>query len=407
MNQTLLVGLGGTGSRIVNIIMKTLNEKKIPVNQGGVTCAVLDTNVNDNKLVEKTGTGIPIVATSKEMEIDEYIAKYQHLGMMDWCPYNKSFGGESMVDGASEMRVKSRIAFMDTMASREIRDLEEVIRKMFVDKQGGKIRVMLVCSLSGGTGSGMFIQMALWLRRFFESRNCQISIRGIFLLPDIFVQSVEAIWNNPRKKLYHYANAYAAIRELNTLNKIIQKDYVPERRIVIDDLFDSDNPGNKPVYDYTFFIDNIGSKGADFKTIGEYESVAAQLVYMQLYAPMVDELLSVEDNLYRAFQKSKEPLFGACGTARAVYPTESVLNYCAIKAAQDSIAEGWGKIDAEIDAMIEEENNSIMDGQVILKRISRRDMFLKLFDEKSTKTGSAVTKGDMLFVSIQKDIFSK
>lgn len=409
MKQTVLIGLGGTGSRVVNNVAKELNKRNIEINDGIVTCAVLDTNQSDNDLITASGTQIPVIPTCDERFIDQYLALYANKNPFKWCPYSRSFGQESMIDGASEIRSKSRIAFMDTMATSKIFELQNAIEKVFHNKPGTpeKIRVMLVSSLAGGTGSGMFIQVALWLRKFFEERNCLATIRGIFLLPDIFIRTLPNVRDNARKKLYHYANAYAAIRELNSINKVIKGNVTLEKPIIIDDLFDSRHPSAKPVFDNAFFIDDVDAGGAAFESIEQYEEIVAQIVYMQLYAPMHSELSSVEDNLFRAFESNPEPVYGSCGTAKAEYPVETVAQYCALRASQESVAEGWNKLDAEIDAMIQEEKDAENDGLSVEKRVSRRDMFVRLFDERSGKTGVEVGKGDRLFVSIKSDVFNE
>ncbi len=409
MKQTVLIGLGGTGSRVVNNVAKILRQKDIDINDGIVTCAVLDTNQSDNDLIKASGTDIPVIPTCDERTIDRYLQDYASKNPLTWCPYSRAFGAESMIDGASEMRAKSRLAFMDTMASEGIYDLQNAIEKVFHNRPGTpeKIRVMLVSSLSGGTGAGMFLQVALWLRQFFDSRNCQATIRGIFLLPDVFIRTVPNIRNNPRKKLYHYANAYAAIRELNAMNKVIKEKVQLERPIVIPDLFDSRKPPKKPIFDNAFFIDDVDAKGAAFDSIEAYEEMVAQIVYMQLYAPMHNEMVSVEDNLFRAFEKSSEPVFGSCGTAKAVYPVEDVLEYCALRAAADSISQGWSRLDAEINDMIADEKAAEKDGAVITNPINIRDAYVKLFDEKSQKTGKEVGISDKLFVAIKNDIFNE
>ncbi len=408
LKQTVLIGLGGTGSRAVNNVAKILRKEDIEINDGIVTCAVLDTNQSDNDLIKATGTDIPVIPTCDERTIERYLQDHASKDPMTWCPYSRSFGAESMIDGASEMRVKSRLAFMDTMDSKRIFDLQNAIEKVFHNRPNApeKVRVMLVSSLAGGTGSGMFLQVALWLRKFFESRNCMVSIRGIFLLPDVFVRTIENAQNDEKKKRAYYANAYAAIRELNTLNKIIKGNYKPERPIVIPGLFDSENPPTKPVFDFAFFIDDVDEKGASFKGIESYEKMVAQMVYMQLYAPMINEMVSVEDNLYRSFEKSTEPVFGSCGTAKAVYPVDDVTEYCALRAASDSISEGWGRLDAEIKAMIKEQEDAEKDGETVAA-VNIRDTYLKLFDEKSKKTGKEVGRSDRFFVSIKNDVFNE
>lgn len=409
MKQTVLIGLGGTGSRVVNNVSKILQEKDIDINDGLVTCAVLDTNQADNDLIKSSGTAIPVIPTCDDRTIDRYLQDYASKKPMTWCPYSRSFGAETMIDGASEMRVKSRLAFMDTMASEEIYELQNAIEKVFHNRPGTpeKIRVMLVSSLAGGTGSGMFLQVALWLRQFFDSRKCQVTIRGIFLLPDIFIRTIPNVRKNPRKKLYHYANAYAAIRELNAMNKAIKEKVQLARPIVIPDLFDSRKPPQKAIFDNAFFIDDVDAQGAAFDSIEAYEEMVAQIVYMQLYAPMHNEMISVEDNLFRAFEKSPEPVFGSCGTSKAEYPVEDILKYCALRAAADSISQGWGRLDAEIDAMIADQKAAEKDGEVITNPVNIRDTYIKLFDEKSQKTGKEVGPGDKLFVAIKNDIFNE
>ena len=87
------------------------------------------------------------------------------------------------------------------------------------------------------------------------------------------------------------------------------------------------------------------------KTIEEYESFISKVIYMQLYAPMKDNLYSEEDNLFKIFHDCEEPIFGSCGASRAVYPTESMLEYCSLNASLESVSSGWMKIDDQIDRM--------------------------------------------------------
>ena len=66
MAQSLLLGLGGTGSRIVNNVAMELKKRKIGINDGNVCCVVLDTNEKDRKKIKKKNSSIPVVGTSKE-----------------------------------------------------------------------------------------------------------------------------------------------------------------------------------------------------------------------------------------------------------------------------------------------------------------------------------------------------
>lgn len=411
MQQTVLIGLGGTGSRVVNNVARELHKNKHDINDGIITCVVLDTNQSDNELIENSGTNVPVIPTCDEMTIDRYIARYQHKNPLRWCPYSLSFGTESMINGASEIRAKSRLAFMDTMETSKINLLEEQIERVFLRKEGRpeQIRVLLVTSLSGGTGSGMFIQVALWLRQFFNNHTCQATIRGVFLLPDVFVKTIDNIKNNPRKKLYHYANAYAAIRELNAIDKLSRgkKTEFFNNHIVIDDLFDSNHPTGRQVFDNAFFIDAVDENGASLKSIEAYEKTVAQIVYMQLFAPMYNELYSVEDNLYRVKDACPEPVYGSAGTAKLVYPIDDIKEYMALRATAGSLQECWNEIDDDIESQLENQQEQIDRGIKPAKLINKKELYVELFkkwsDKKSYDAESA-TEAQRLLVSIAHDI---
>ena len=366
-------------------------------------CAVLDTNAGDAKDVKATGTGVPVFATSRSMKISDYFDVYNHLNIADWCPQSPEFMNESMQAGASEMRVKSRLAFMDSMETGALREMERELNKVLNHNPGSEIRVMIVCSLAGGTGSGMFIQVALWLRKFLE--NYTTTIRGIFMLPDVLISNLRDVGANRATSFRHYANTYAAIRELNALTKIMKGDTVElEEPIVIDGLFDSrvDVNSGKSVYDFAFFVDNKDENGVALNDVAEYEQMIAQLIFMQMYAPMSIDMTSEEDNTFLSFSRTDEPLFSACGTAKAVYPAASVKTYAAIRAAQDSLTTGWQRIDAEIEAKKEELKQRRKAGEAVKTDISVRAEYIRIYEYETTRTAEQVGQ-DRFFLTIAHD----
>ena len=66
MAQVLLIGLGGTGSRIVNSVVKDLQKaakrkhKKFSTDDGKMAFAVLDTNMNDVGEINRSHTGFTV-----------------------------------------------------------------------------------------------------------------------------------------------------------------------------------------------------------------------------------------------------------------------------------------------------------------------------------------------------------
>ena len=404
MAQTLVIGLGGTGSRAVNNLVKELQANGKSINDGDICCAVLDTNANDNGSIVNSGTGVPVIPTSRNLTIRDYLDTYYHQGIDEWCPQSPAFLKEGTINGASEVRIKSRIAFMDACETGVINQLKQSLNTLLKNGIGSHIRIMIVSSLAGGTGSGMFIQVALWLRKFFKGH--EITIRGIFLLPDVFAETLADVKRNKVTKVRHYCNTYAAIQELNTITKIkIGGDITLAEKITLGDLFDSDKDrgDGEPVYDFAFFVDYQDKNGVALNQSSDYEKVVAQLIYMQLYAPMSDDMYSEEDNAFLEFTNKEEPLYGSCGTAKAVYPRKSVKSYCALRAAQDSLRGGWEKIDIEIQALLDEKEQERRDGIFSDETIDERYKYIELFEQKISVKPEEAGK-DRFFISIAKDV---
>ena len=413
--KCLLLGLGGTGSRIINYVATDLNNRGIRINDGNICCAVIDTNGDDQEKIKGTGSGIPVLATSKPRKVKDYMIKYARpsKGSVDydddktyaddWMPMSAQLAITDMTSGAAQMRVKSRLAFYDTIKDGTILNLEKEIEKLFQDQDNKKVTVMIVSSIAGGTGAGMFIQTAMWVRKFFERMNCGVTIRGILVLPDVFIRTVKGIRDDEGQCRTLRANAYGAIRELNAITKVRAKSNKKMNLInpiVIDEVdFDSvKNSGDgKSVFDYAFFMGDVTSGGSALNSIKDYEKAVARLVYMQLIDPMSGDMRSEEDNLLRNNQREPEPLYGACGTARAVYPADSILEFCSLKAAKDALNTGWNKIDKIIDERLKKEKERRGDG---FERTDPRAEYIRQFDTLSAKS----TGQDKLLYNIRNDI---
>lgn len=400
MAQSLLIGLGGTGSRIVNNVVKQLHKNGKEINDGQICCAVLDTNCNDNDFIEASGTEVPVIGTSKPQKIRDYFADYP--SMLEWSPDSPSFREQSMLAGASETRVKSRIAFEECLLSRTTDELEDLINDVLKQGDTEPLRILLVSSLSGGTGSGMFIQVALWLRKLLSDR--EIVMRGIFLLPDIFINTLTDVGGNRNKRTRHYANAYAAIRELNAVTKVTQSNSAEVMdHFKLGDLFDSQTSFNAgyPVFDYVFFVDYKDQRSTYQASIADYEHMVADMVYMQLYSPMAQNMKSEEDNFYQDFVANPVPKYGACGVSKAVYPVSSVKHYCAARAIQDALPDGWEKIDQEIEERIQEKRRVELETGASVSAVDRRYEFMRLFDEKAAAGDDELTR-DLFFQTLRK-----
>ena len=389
MAHTLLLGLGGTGSRVVAKVAKELETNNIAINDGVVCCAVMDTDKNDlDRLLKTVGVkaSIPTVPTSSAQTVGDVLRK--HPEATEWCIDDVDvFKGETMTNGASTMRMKSRLAFLDTYGGMKIKSIEELVSQMMTTGDGNDdIRVMLVSSISGGTGAGMFVQTALWIRNLFKERGREIKLRGMLILPDVFVKTIKDVQNNDFLEERHYANAYAAIREMNAISKIkLEPGYKPNVPMKIDDLFDSedlDNPRRSPkgLFDFIFFIDYENKSGANLRSISAYEDIIGQLSYTQLYSPMSDTINTKEDNIFLAHIRQGFS-FGSCGMAKAVYPKDDVMEYCILRTISQMIGKGWCNLDAQIESVRMEEMARKKAGETVVSTDPVKK-YVELYEEK-------------------------
>ena len=244
--KTLLVGLGGTGCEIVSRV-----KKRIGTDNPDIQFVGLDTDTDWDGV-----EGLEVIHTSREMEVEKYLKNTENW--QEWFPDNPSLMNHNMIKGAAQIRPLSRLAFAETISSNRLGVLMDAIRNLNIagnDADAYNIRIMIVSSLAGGTGSGMFIQTALFLRDYIKNTYVKNPlIRGLFALPDLFANEL----GSDVQAQSVYANSYGALKELNAINEIcLSHDSSADQIMMkIDDLFDSErdrlNAGKKP-FDFIFF----------------------------------------------------------------------------------------------------------------------------------------------------------
>ena len=373
--RTLLIGLGGTGCKIVDRVAGMINENFIPDRR--ICCIGFDTDSNDIGNIKH----IEIIPTSKEQIVDEYLKKT--VGWEEWFPDSPYIKYRSMIDGAGQMRPLSRLAFIESKS--RFGKLIDAIRSLNLARgevTPSNLRVMIVSSFAGGTGSGMFLHMALWLRRYFqENYGATILIRGLFAFPDIYMASTDDAVQRQSK----YANAYAAIRELNAINRvtlgIAPKDSI---KMTLEDQFDSQRDFGraelKP-FDLMFFIDKLNLARRELPSLEHYTQLMTNITYMQVYSPLIQNQYTVEDNRFINIMMSEgEAIYGSAGTASLEYPYEDIVKYCGLRATSDSISSTWSLFDEEFRNALRE-NTTIRRNDPSIPALNRDDHYINHVQE--------------------------
>lgn len=219
MNKTIVIGLGGTGLDAIRSLRKLIIENYGSLEAEAVRnlgILYLDTDpseivVNkDNKgKWEVLGKSIALSPSEYKImsapdiagvikDIDSYPHIKEWLPLADLDSINKS---AKDTPGASQIRPLGRFIF--TMSLGEIEAaFKGVLNKVPQAAGGGDTHVYIISSLSGGTGGGMFLDLAYMIKEW-TAGNCKTF--GFLVFPELTTS----------RGIRYTVNAYAALLELN------------------------------------------------------------------------------------------------------------------------------------------------------------------------------------------------
>lgn len=232
---TLIIGLGGTGKEVIMRVRQNFYERYKVVGYPIVKYLWIDTQPNFAGTYDEGGQKDfiqqqirlrpkeCIEATIDPSQVMDYYNNqkmYPHI--FEWLSPNlKAYGTKGVIDGAYQIRPLGKLAFYHHFEKIEARMREicqelnsiDVRNKMEADFEQtvgsqNRINVYIVCSLAGGTGSGMFLDMGFLANNAIAEYGPRIS--GFLVLPNVFTARGDKEFAPAQ-----YGNAYAALKELN------------------------------------------------------------------------------------------------------------------------------------------------------------------------------------------------
>ena len=314
---TLVVGVGGMGTNAVRAVKRRLRKA-----WGGETLPAmiqllaLDTEPLINRLDQE-----PLYADESA-----YMGKFDATRLVDnlenhpeiarWWDY-PSIPLGYIHNGAKQLRPIGRLSFfrnyvtfkrlLETKyaALDKIRDLEMAQNRRFPVMSNYQL-VYIVSSLCGGTGAGMFMDVAHRVRALVRS-NARVV--GIFFLPDVLEEEINSDLQRRRIK----ANAYAALKELNYFQETqqFQELYPSEQRALPDTPY--------APFDFIFLVGRTNRDGRSLARKADAENLAAHLIQLTAISHLSSEILGLEVNVVR------ERMSGSVAAAEVVNDRRTVL----------------------------------------------------------------------------------
>ncbi len=267
----VVIGVGGTGSWVLSWLKKDLIETFGSMHEIPVRLLLLDVADNIARVGAVGGNregyseyqsldnhteflrlptddaGGTINTRRIEAQITQRRNEVDHLS--EWFCGEGHFPILDLADGAGQFRQLGRLAFVQGLhmvgrADAIYQRLETMINEVAA---GGHVDIHIVGSFAGGTGAGMFLDVA-WLARMIAGRvgqNCFIT--GFFAMPSTF---------NPQPTDSMRTKAFAAWRELNRAMAVrrgggngfkIRWGTQPEMHYEV----------NEPAYDQIYLVDPV------------------------------------------------------------------------------------------------------------------------------------------------------
>ncbi len=382
MPPTLLVGLGGTGCDIVGRVYKLANDEQ----KKYIQFAFLDTDANELRERKHEAPFAHTVQTSRKITVGQAL-RNDPEAYNNTFPINPQLMNKPLTEGAGQIRAVSKLAFDMCIREGRLDGLHEAInnlQKLNCDDMEQSIRVLVVSTLVGGTGSGILLPVSMYLRNYLEN-TCHKKpiIRGFCLLPDIFFingDKTEVEKSNLR------TNAYATLREIDAF--MLRADSKMDADIRKRFGLKMPRPGTVDQYDdyvlnpldYCFLFDAQNTNGETLNRFDEYKQHAADCIYASSVSRLHKRLNSSEDNtiLERCAENGRNRYCGT-GTSKIIYPFEAIRDYIALNWMSQAMTEDWLRYDKKVEMDKIKRQNSRAKG-VIQPPVDARESYINYVD---------------------------
>ncbi len=335
LTPTLILGLGGTGVGTLRAFKRRLRQAwNIPaMDEGPGIIQLLGVDT-------VPWTNLPGQEYLHRHEY-AYIGGYnaaQVLRHLDNHPTVKSWWNWNAQEvplgqihsGARQIRPVGRLSFfrryrtfwnhLQPKLSRisSVATIEDVENEGYPVVREGSIRhIYIVSSLCGGTGSGIFLDVAHRLRDYFHE---QAIITGVLALPSVFIDELDSDLQKARIQ----ANTYAALKELDFFQGggdfEVQYPGEPTMRV------------SRP-FDRIYLIERSNQAGEVLSSVGDVMEMVGHQIFLENVSHIGSHIWAYDVNITqeRSGQGKSMLAYSSFATSSIVVPEERMREYAALK----------------------------------------------------------------------------
>lgn len=226
---TLIIGLGGTGAdALLNtkyVLHRKLKYAKGQAKPGRLAYLAIDTDASDlqNKRVGDTRLSADETCDITEMHLKAYMSNHGMITkpyLRDWL--SNGIPPLAVAYGAGGIRQYGRFMLLNK-AEEVAAKIKNAVSKIWAaGKENGaafnsvtdSVNVYILSGISGGTGSGTFLDVAYMVREIVNRKmgmQMHLRLRGVIFMPEVNIRKVKS----DEVKKYLPVNGYAALKELD------------------------------------------------------------------------------------------------------------------------------------------------------------------------------------------------
>lgn len=305
MVPTVLIGIGGTGTEILARVRRLAEEtygslSNFPI----LSFLIIDTD-KDYKVTAPEAAGSPFKDNEKHWakvtgkQVREMVTNMENFPWINrWFPSELERNITSLEAGAGQIRACGRFAFFCNYHEIQKKFLDALKRvkgreNFMSDRYGIKVNtnavnVFVTGSLSGGTGSGMLIDVGYCLRNWLKGEGSPLTT-AIAPMPQAFV----GISVGDRV----LANGYAAMMELSYFSDY-RTEYVNQfSNGLVDEV-----RSQLPPFDFTYLVGTKNGE-SDFK-LTQIQETIAQNIFLDMTSDFAPHKRSIRDNIKGAWAQA-------------------------------------------------------------------------------------------------------
>jgi hypothetical protein len=341
-NNHLIIGLGGSGGKIIRELRKTIERNKDTQepNRSEARFGYLYIDTSTDELEKKEEW--KVLGKDIGLNRSEYLINTasnvrpvlddpdSFPGLKAWIEPRSVFGFvKPDTAGAAQRRKLGRLVFAQN-ASSFVKALESRISEL--EASPGKVgaTIHVVCGLAGGTGSGSVVDAVAQIRHKYP-RYDQYRILVYALLPEKHSKRVKDVAGFSN----YYANGYAALSELNAMavGKYHPTNLLDGQQLEYDTYFNG-----------CYLVNNINEHNIQFEIESEVPKIVAEFIYQKTLNKEWEGLGRAEkgENDIKNFEsdddigKARAKLFLSFGIKRVVVPEQEIKEFLAYGFAEQA-----------------------------------------------------------------------